>query len=106
MRIAQHDILRFSVSAEHVSPEWPEGYWPKNRGPEHEADWTKSVQAFEKDQAEFLALLRDPAQDLYQKIPWGSGQTLLREAMLIADHNAYHVGELVLVRRLLGNWAK
>ena len=104
MRIAQHDILRFSVSAEYQSPKWPEGYWPSAPGPEKESDWSRSVRAIRKDLAEFQALLRDPKQDLYRKFPWGDGQTLLREALLIADHNSYHIGQLVLVRRLLGAW--
>jgi hypothetical protein len=104
MRIAQNDILRFSLSADHVSPSWPEGYWPSHPAPEHDGDWNKSIRAFRKDLAEFIALVRDPAQDLYKKFPWGDGQTLMREALLIADHNSYHLGQLVLVRRLLGNW--
>ena len=104
MRITQDDILRFSVSADYVSPEWPAGYWPAALVPEHEGAWAKSVRAFRKDLTEFIALIRDPGQDLYKKFPWGSGQTLLREALLIADHNAYHLGELVLLRRLLGAW--
>jgi DinB superfamily len=104
MRIAQNDILRFSLSAGHVSPSWPEGYWPRHSAPEHDGDWNKSIRAFRKDLAEFIGLIRDPAQDLYKKFPWGDGQTLMREALLIADHNSYHLGQLVLVRRLLGNW--
>ncbi len=106
MRIAQNDILRFSQSADYVSPQWPEGYWPGHSAPENEAQWDRSVKAFRKDLAEFHKLIADPSQDLYRKLPWGDGQTLLREALLIADHNAYHVGQLVLVRRLLGAWEK
>ena len=106
MRIAQNDILHFSISADHVSPNWPEGYWPASAAPGRENEWNQSLRSFRKDLAEFLALVRDPQQDLYKKFPWGSGQTLLREAMLIADHNSYHLGELVLVRRLLGAWPK
>jgi hypothetical protein len=106
MRIAQHDILQFSISAEHVSPGWPEGYWPASAAPERESEWNQSLRSFRKDLTEFLALVQDPKQDLCKKFPWGSGQTLLREAMLIADHNSYHLGELVLVRRLLGAWPK
>ena len=106
MRIAQNDILRFSASADYVSPAWPAGYWPPAPAPEKESHWGRSVRAIRKDLAEFQALLRDPKQDLYKKFPWGDGQTLLREALLIADHNAYHVGQLVLARRLLGVWPK
>lgn len=104
LRIAQNDILRFSQSAEYESPKWPEGYWPSAPAPALESHWTRSVRAVRKDRAEFQALLRDPKQNLYRKFPWGTGQTLLREALLIADHNAYHIGQLVLVRRLLGEW--
>ena len=102
LRIAQNDILRFSLSADHVSPKWPEGYWPAKPAPERESEWSKSVRAFRKDLAEFEELVRDPAQDLYRKFPWGQGQTLLREALLIADHNSYHIGQMLLVRRLAG----
>jgi hypothetical protein len=106
LRIAQNDILRFSESAEHKSPKWPEGYWPSAPAPEKESHWARSARAIRKDLAEFQALIRDPRQDLYRKFPWGDGQTLLREALLIADHNSYHIGQLVLVRRLLGVWPK
>jgi hypothetical protein len=106
MRIAQQDILRFSVSAEHESPKWPEGYWPAGPAPEKRSHWARSVKAIRQDLAEFEALVRDPKQDLWRKFPWGDGQTLLREALLIADHNSYHIGQLVLVRRLLGVWPK
>ncbi len=106
MRIAQSDIVRFSQSAEHVSPKWPDGYWPASPAPAQESHWARSVRAIRKDLEEFESLIRDPKQDLYRKFPWGDGQTLLREALLIADHNAYHIGQLVLVRRLLGLWPK
>ncbi len=106
MRIAQHDILRFSTSADYESPKWPEGYWPASPAPEDPKAWDKSIREFKKDLKEFEDLVRDPAQDLYRKFPWGDGQTLLREALLIADHNAYHLGQLVLARRLLGAWEK
>lgn len=106
MRIAQNDILRFSLSADHVSPAWPEGYWPAAPEPERDSQWSKSARAFRKDLAEFVEFIRDPARNLYKKFPWGDGQTLMREALLIADHNSYHLGQLVLVRRLLGVWPK
>lgn len=106
MRIAQNDILRFSQSADYVSPKWPEGYWPSQPAPESQAQWNKSIKAFRQDLAEFQALVADPSRDLYQKFPWGEGQTLLREALLIADHNSYHLGQIVLVRRLIGDWKK
>jgi len=104
MRLAQNDILRFSQSADYVSPEFPEGYWPKSPAPHKPGDWNDSVRAFHEDLRAFEKLITDPAHDLYRKFPWGDGQTLLREALLIADHNSYHLGQLVLVRRLLGTW--
>ena len=104
MRIAQRDILRFSQSADYVSPKWPEGYWPPAPAPERPGHWARSIRAYRADLAEFQQMVRDPARNLSRKFPWGDGQTLLREALLIADHNAYHVGQLVLVRRLLGEW--
>ncbi|HEV2485674.1 MAG TPA: DinB family protein [Terracidiphilus sp.] len=104
MRIAQWDILEFSVNPKHKSPEWPEGYWPKAKAPASAAAWGKSVQAFRKDLKRLCDLVASDSTDLFAKIPHGDGQTLLREALLVADHNAYHVGELVLLRRLLGAW--
>ena len=104
MRIAQNDMLRFSMSAGHVSPDWPKGYWPRHAAPERETDWDQSISVFRSDLDEFVGLIRDPARDLYSKFPWGSGQTLMREALQIADHNSYHLGQFILVRRLLGNW--
>ena len=104
LRLAQEDILRFSQSADHHSPKWPEGYWPKSPAPENKKQWEDSVRAIRKDLKEFEEMVKDPAQDLYKKFPWADGQTLLREALLIADHNSYHLGQLLLVRRLLGAW--
>jgi hypothetical protein len=104
LRIAQGDILEFSRDAKHKSPDWPRGYWPATPAPPDEKAWEKSVRAFRKDLKSFCALVSDPATDLHAKIPHGDGQTLLREALLIADHNAYHVGQIVLVRQLLGAW--
>jgi hypothetical protein len=104
LRIALWDILEFSRDAKHQSPKWPEGYWPKEKAPADEKAWDKSVRAFRKDLKGFCALVTDEKTDLFAKIPHGDGQTILREALLAADHNAYHVGQLVLVRRLLGSW--
>jgi hypothetical protein len=104
LRIAQWDILEFSRDAKHQSPEWPGGYWPKSAAPPDDKAWDKSVRAFRRDLKAICALVLDEKIDLYAKIPHGEGQTILREALLTADHNAYHVGELVLVRRLLGAW--
>jgi DinB family protein len=104
LRIAQWDILEFSRDAQHKSPKWPEEYWPKRPAPPDEKAWDKSVRAFRKDLKALCALVADEKTDLFGKIPHGDGQTILREALLTADHNAYHVGQLVLVRKLLGAW--
>ena len=104
MRIAQWDILEFSRNAKHVSPDWPGGYWPGGSEPPDTNTWTTTVKSFRNDLEAMCALVNDPAVDLYAGIPWGDGQTILREALLVADHNAYHLGELVLVRRLIGAW--
>jgi hypothetical protein len=104
LRIAQWDILEFSRDAKHKSPDWPGGYWPAKREPPDEKAWDRSVRAFRKDLMAMCALVADDSTDLFEKIPHGDGQTILREALLVADHNAYHLGELVLLRRLLGAW--
>jgi hypothetical protein len=104
MRIATHDILEFSRDAKYQSPDWPSGYWPKKPEPPSAAAWDKSVKALYHDLEEMGKLVSNPKTDLYGKIPHGTGQTIFREALLIADHNAYHLGQFVLVRRLLGCW--
>ncbi|MGB0066283.1 MAG: DinB family protein [Terracidiphilus sp.] len=104
LRIAQWDILDFSRNPTHQSPDWPGGYWPDKPAPPDAKAWDKSVRAFRRDLRAFCDLIADPSTDLYARIPHGDGQTILREALLAADHNAYHLGELVLVRRLLGAW--
>jgi hypothetical protein len=104
LRLAQWDILEFSRNAKHVSPKWPEGYWPKTAAPPNEAAWAKSVRQFERDRKAMQILVGDRKTDLFARIPWGDGQTILREALLVADHNAYHVAQLVDVRRMLGAW--
>ena len=104
LRLAQWDILEFSRNAKHESPKWPEGYWPNTKAPADGKAWDKSVRAFRKDLKEMCELVKDEKTDLFAKIPHGNGQTVLREALLTADHNSYHVGQLVLVRRMLGAW--
>lgn len=104
MRIAQWDILRFCVDPEHVSPQFPDGYWPSGDAPPDPAAWDRSIAAFRADLSAMQNLVTDPASDLFTPFPHGQGQTLLREALLVADHNAYHIGQLVVVRRLLGAW--
>jgi hypothetical protein len=105
-RIAQWDILEFSRNPQHVSPDFPSGYWPKSAAPPSAAAWEKSVQAFLRDRKAMQKLVTSAQTDLFAPIPGGSGQTVLREALLIADHNAYHLGQLVLLRRLLGAWPR
>jgi hypothetical protein len=104
MRITQSDILEFSRDAKHVSPDWPAGYWPASQVPPNAKAWGKSLQAFAQDLGAMKKLVASPKTDLFLKIPHGTGQTILREALLVADHNAYHLGQVLTVRRILGNW--
>lgn len=104
LRIAQWDILEFSRNPKHVSPEFPEGYWPTTPLPDDNAAWNKSVKAFQRDLQAMIALVSNPRADLHAPFPWGEGQTLLREALLLADHNAYHLGQIVDLRRALKIW--
>lgn len=103
-RIAQWDILEFSRNASHVSPDFPEGYWPKTPGPPNEEAWEDSVSAFKRDLREMIRLVENPRTDLYAKFPHGDGQNVLREAFVLADHNSYHLGQLVNLRQALGSW--
>jgi len=104
LRIAQWDMLEFSRNAKHASPEWPEGYWPKVPEPQSNAAWDRSVKSFQRDLQAMRDLVSDPKSDLFTPLAHGDGQTLLREALQLADHNAYHVGELIFLRRVLGAW--
>jgi hypothetical protein len=101
IRIAQWDILEFSKNAKHKSPKWPDDYWPKTETPSDTKTWDKSVKQVLADLKAMSDLVSNPKHDLFAPIPGGDGQTLLREALLVADHNAYHLGQLVLVRRSL-----
>ena len=104
LRIAQWDILEFSRNPRHVSPDFPTGYWPTGDAPPDPGAWDRSVAAFRADLEATRALVADPSTDLFARIPHGDGQTVLRGALLVADHNAYHLGQLVLVRKALGAW--
>jgi hypothetical protein len=104
LHIAQWDILEFSRNSKHESPKWPEGYWPETQTPPNAAAWNKSIQQFRKDLKAMQDLVANPKTDLYARIAWGDGQTILRQALLVADHNAYHVAQLIDARRLLGAW--
>lgn len=104
LRIAQWDILEFSRNPKHVSPKWPDAYWPEEAEPPSPEAWDKSVAQFQRDSRAMQALVADEQTDLFAKLPWGDGQNVLREALLVADHNAYHVAQMVDLRRLLGIW--
>jgi len=104
MRLALWDIVEFCRDPHHKSPPWPEGYWPKHAAPPSKDAWEKSIQEVRDNLESLRKLIGDPKQDLFAPLPGGSGQTLLREALLAADHNAYHLGQLVLLRRALGAW--
>jgi hypothetical protein len=106
IRIAQRDILNFSAppTGGYHGLKWPEEYWPKEREPASPEAWDRSVAAVEADREKFKALVLKPGADLARPFLWGTGQNLLREALLVADHNAYHIGELIVLRRLLGAW--
>jgi hypothetical protein len=104
VRIAQWDIVEFCVEPEHESPKWPEGYWPAPDATADEEQWQETLDHIRQDRQRFLHILHAPGANLLASLPHGTGQTLLREAMLIADHNAYHTGEIILVRRLLKAW--
>jgi len=102
IRIAQWDMLEFSKDGSHRSPKWPDEYWPKELAPKDEETWNNTLKEIDADLKEFMALL--DSSDLYVPILHGDGQSVLREALQIADHNAYHVAEIVVIRRLLGAW--
>jgi len=104
MRLAQWDILDFSRNPKYKELKWPDDYWPKSPAPPSETAWDKSVKSFHDDLAAMKTLVEDPKTDLFAKIAWGDGQTILREAMLVANHNSHHLGQLIDVRRLLGAW--
>jgi hypothetical protein len=101
MRIALADIVLFSRGEGYVELKWPDEYWPVSPAPASRSEWENSLQAVCTEVAKFIDMLKDPSRDLLEPFAWGSGQTLLREALLIADHNAYHLGQLVLLRRML-----
>lgn len=104
LRITQWDILEFSRHKDHVSPDWPAEYWPETEAPPDDAAWDGSAGTLRRELQEMQDLVADPQTDLYAKTPWGDGQTILREALLVADHNAYHLGQIVSVRQVLGAW--
>lgn len=104
MRIAQWDILEFVRNPKHASPDFPTGYWPRDPAPPGPEDWEKSLQKFRADRAAFLKMIEDPSINLLAPMPHANGQPILQKVLLTADHNAYHLGQLVLLRKLLGAW--
>lgn len=106
LRITQHDILDFSVNPKYEEMEWPKDYWPASPQPSSSAEWENSIAQFKRDRVALQQLTANPGIDLTAKIPHGTGQTYLREIVLVVDHTAYHVGQLVLVRQLLGIWKR
>jgi hypothetical protein len=104
LRICQWDILEFSRNSEHVSPKFPEGYWPSSDAPPDPEAWQRSSEGFSQDLQGMIELVAEPTTDLFAPLPHGDGQTVLREALLVADHNAYHIGQLVAVRQALNCW--
>jgi hypothetical protein len=106
LRICQRDILDFSTSPNYEELPFPDGYWPKSDAPPDDAAWQRSMDSFRSDLGAMVDLVNDTSVDLHAKIPWGDGQTILREALLVADHNSYHIGQMVVVRTLLGTEAK
>jgi uncharacterized damage-inducible protein DinB len=104
MRITQADILDFCLNPDYKEIAWPDDYWPKSDAPEDDAAWDRSIAAYRHDLKAIQGLVADPARDLYSRIPHGDGQTLFREALLVIDHNSYHLGQFVMVRQLLGAW--
>jgi hypothetical protein len=102
IRIAQWDMMEFSRDEKHESPQWPEGYWVKDPAPKDDAEWESSLKQIKDERDEFIRLLK--SGDIYRAIPQGDGQSILREALQIADHSAYHTAEIIVIRRLLGDW--
>ena len=104
MRIAQWDILEFTRNPKHVSPEFPAGYWPKTQAPPDAKAWNNTIKSFRADRDAMIKIVQNKKTDFFAPLTHGDGQTVLREVLLVADHNAYHLGELLLLRRLLGAW--
>lgn len=104
IRISQSDIIEFCVDPDYESPEWPEGYWPSGQKPSGMDAWNQSLEVIHSDLLRMADLVKDPDNDLFEPFPHGDGQTLFREAVLIIDHNSYHTGQIVTIRRILGLW--
>ncbi|MEJ8804309.1 DinB family protein [Pontibacter sp. H249] len=105
MRLTLQDIVEFIRNPDYQEPNWPDDYWPKEKAPADQNALDKSITAIQANMNEMIHLVQNPANDLFKPIPQGSGQTLLREAFLVAEHNAYHMGQVMVLRRLLGDWS-
>jgi hypothetical protein len=105
IRIAQWDILEFSRNAKYISPEWPDGYWPSEIKPASRDEWKNCVQQIKSDREAFIELL-SISEDIYKPFDYGNGQSLLKEALVLADHNSYHTGQIIILRRMLHDWNK
>ena len=104
MRLAQNDILDFSTNPQYQDKAWPEGYWPDPKMVASAADWRRTLELFYQDQQALVDLVNDPQTDLFVKFPHGSGQNILKEILVVADHNAYHIGEFAILRQVMGTW--
>jgi hypothetical protein len=104
IRISQWDIVEFSHNAKHVSPKWPDEYWPAETKPGSKNEWQKCIQRIASDRETFIKLLKNSGDKLYMPFDWGNGQSLLKEALVLADHTSYHTGEIIILRRLLNAW--
>jgi hypothetical protein len=106
LRLAQRDILDFSCNSKYKAPRWPDDYWPKGAAPPTAAAWNSSVKKFRADLKAMQNMVKNPKTDLFAKIPWGEGQTILREVLLLGDHNSHHLAQMIDIRRLLGDWPR
>ncbi|MBV8672212.1 MAG: DinB family protein [Acidobacteriaceae bacterium] len=104
IRFTVNDLLLFSTDPKYAAPNWPDDYWPAKQAAPEPGEWERSVKALKADLSAFEGIIQDSKSNLYARIPWGDGQTLLREVLLASDHTSYHLGELVLIRREFGVW--
>jgi uncharacterized damage-inducible protein DinB len=106
IRIAQNDILEYSRNKNHISPAWPDDYWASKPAPESNDEWNQSIEQIKSDREEFIKLLSNSGENIYHPFDYGNGQSLLKEALVLADHNSYHTAEIIIIRRLLDDWKK
>ena len=104
LRLTQRDILEYCTNPHYAHREWPKDYWPAEDAVATPADWQHTVEVFEAEVAQLIALVENPDIDLYAPIPWGGDHTVLREILIVMDHNAYHIGELAIMRQVMGTW--